>query len=171
MPSVAEVALEAVRLRVTQVLPMQVRSAVEGLDEQQIWWRPNEKANSIGNLVLHLAGSLDHYLNLGIGGFPYSRNRDAEFAARGTASKKELLARFDEMVQRAVKTFAALTPERLAGPTADPERYTFLIEDLINIDTHMANHVGQVVWIAKALKEGSLDEVWIRAHKRGGAWK
>lgn len=150
---------------------MQIRSAVEKLDDDQIWWRPNEKSNSIGNLIIHVSGSLDHYLNLGIGGFAYNRDRDAEFAARGTMSKSQLLERLDAMVARAEKTFEAVTEERLMSPSADPERYSFLVEDLVNITTHLSSHTGQIMWIAKMQNEGALDEAWMRSHKRGGAWK
>ena len=82
-----------------------------------------------------------------------------------------LIGIFDEMVANAEKTFDKLTPERLAGPSSEPERYSYLVEDLVNITTHLADHTGQIVWIAKMLHEGALDEIWIRAHKRQGAWK
>ena len=171
MTSLANATVNALRARVTRVLPMQIHAAVETLTEQQMWWRPNDSSNSIGNLILHVSGSLDHYLNRGIGGFSFKRDRDGEFAAREAIPKAQLLARFDEMIGRAEKTFDIVTAERLTGPSADPERYTFLVEDLINVTTHLSNHVGQIVWIAKMLNEGSLDEAWMRAHKRGGAWK
>ncbi|HKI85358.1 MAG TPA: hypothetical protein VKA53_01310, partial [Thermoanaerobaculia bacterium] len=29
-----------------------IEIAIEGLSEEQIWWRPNESSNSIGNLLL-----------------------------------------------------------------------------------------------------------------------
>ena len=150
---------------------MQVRAAVEKLSDEQLWWRPNEKSNSVGNLVLHISGSLDHYLNKCIGGLDYTRDRDAEFAARGPISKADLLARLDEMLANADRTFSNLNADRLTGPSSDPERYTFLVEDLINISTHFSSHAGQIMWIAKMLNEGSLDEEWMRSHKRGGAWK
>jgi uncharacterized damage-inducible protein DinB len=169
--TLADAALNALRVRVTRVFPMQIRTAAEKLTDEQLWWRPNEKSNSIGNLIIHISGSLDHYLNRGIGGFPYDRDRDGEFAARGTLSKSQLLARMDEMVGRAEKTFDGLTADRLMGPSADPERYTYLIDDLINITTHLSTHTGQILWVAKMLNEGGLDEAWMRTHKRGGAWK
>ncbi len=171
MPGLAEATMGALRARVTRVMPMQIRAAVQTLSEEQIWWRPNEKSNSAGNLVLHLTGSLNHYLNRGIGGLDYDRDRDGEFAARETMSKSELMALFDDMVAKSEKTFDGVTPERLIGPSADPERYEHLIDDLVNITSHIANHTGQIVYIAKMLNEGALDEAWMRAHKRWGAWK
>ena len=47
-----DIALAALRSRVTGVFPAQVRAALASLTEEQVWWRPNEKSNSIGNLVL-----------------------------------------------------------------------------------------------------------------------
>jgi hypothetical protein len=171
MTELAAPTLEAIRVRITRVLPAQVRTAVETLDEEKIWWRPNEKSNSVGNLVLHLSGSLNLYLNNNIGGIEYHRDRDGEFAARGPMPKAELLRIFNDMIAKAEKTFAKIKPADLSGPSKEPERYNFLIDDLISILTHVANHTGQILWITKMLAEGALDEVWMRAHKREGAWK
>lgn len=170
MTDLASPTLEALRVRIARVLPAQVRAAVEKLDDAQIWWRPNEKSNSVGNLVLHLSGSLNHYLNRNLGGLDYNRDRDAEFAARGPMPRQQLMAIFDDMVAKAEQTLAKVTPEGLTGPSTDPERNTYLIEDLIGILTHVSTHTGQILWITKMLREGALDELWMRTHKRHG-WR
>lgn len=170
MTDLASPALAALRARIVGVLPAQIRAAVEKLSEEEVWWRPNEKSNSVGNLVLHLSGSLNHYLNRNIGGVAYDRDREAEFAARGPMPKQEMMAIFEDMVGKAEKALDQLAPDRLAGPSTDPERNTYLIEDLIGIATHMSTHTGQIVWITKMLKEGALDEIWMRAHERHG-WR
>ena len=163
--------LESLRTRITRVFPEQVRIAVAPLDDEQIWWRPNESSNSIGNLILHLAGSIDHYLNRNLGGLVFDRNRAAEFAEREHIAKADVLARFDEMVANTERTFNALTPEKLAAPSPEPKMYSIVAEDVINVATHLATHVGQIIWIAKALRDASLDDLWMRAHRSGGAWK
>jgi len=171
MTELASPTLEAIRVRITRVLPAQVRTALEKLDDEQIWWRPNEKSNSVGNLVLHLSGSLNLYLNKLIGGIDYRRDRDAEFAERGPMPKQELLRVFNDMVSKAEQTFAKITPDALTGPATDPEKNTLLIEDLIGILTHVANHTGQILWITKMLQDGSLNEVWMKTHKHEGGWR
>src|SRR5437868_14782797 len=98
--------LDSIRVRVTRVLPAQVRTAVEKLGEEQIWWRPNEKSNSVGNLVLHLAGSLNLYLNNYIGGIEYHRDRDAECAAREPRPNTEWPPLFNVKVTKADELFA-----------------------------------------------------------------
>ncbi|HJT17733.1 MAG TPA: DUF1572 family protein [Thermoanaerobaculia bacterium] len=169
MTELASPTLEAIRVRVTRVLPEQVRRSVDKLTEEQVWWRPNEKSNSVGNLVLHLSGSLNLYLNRLIGGFDYKRDRDGEFAARGPMSKKELLKIFDDMLAKAEKSFDKVTD--LMAPATDKEKNDYVIEDLIGIVTHVSTHVGQILWITKALNEGSLDELWMKTHKHEGGWK
>jgi hypothetical protein len=166
-----DVALAALRTRVTRVFPAQIRTSVASLSDEQLWWRPNESSNSIGNLILHLTGSLNHFLNRNLGGLEYDRDRAAEFAERRTLPKSEVLALFDEMVANAERTFDAMTPATLDAPSPEPTMHAFVLEDLINIATHVATHTGQIVWIAKMLQEGAFDEVWIKTHRAEGAWK
>jgi len=155
---------DAFRSRITRAFPEQIRAAIAPLTDEQIWWRPNESSNSIGNLVLHLSGSLNTYLNRNIGGIEYVRDRDAEFAQRREIPKHELLAIFDDMIAKADRTFEALTDERLGDPSPEPKMYAIVFEDLLAVATHLASHTGQILWIAKMF-EARLDDVWIRTHK------
>ena len=168
---VTQAVLDSLRVRICRVFPSQVRASLEALTDEQVWWRPNEKSNSIGNLVIHISGSLNHYLNRQVGGIPYDRDRAAEFAERRHIPKAELLAVFDDMVAKAEQTFAGLTPARLSDPSLEQKMQDYVVQDLLNIAVHFSTHTGQIVWIAKMLQEGALDEVWIRAHKLEGAWK
>jgi hypothetical protein len=166
----ADYALEALRLRVTKVLPAQIRSCVEKLNDEQIWWRPNEQTNSVGNLVLHVSGAVMHFLCRGVGGFDYERDRPTEFATK-SMPKSELLAIFDEMVSKADATFIDVEASRLTDPSAEPTYYSTLYEDLFGIAIHVAVHTGQIVYITKLLEEGSVNELWMETHRSLGAWK
>jgi uncharacterized damage-inducible protein DinB len=166
-----DIVLAALRTRITGVFPEQIRVAVAPLTDEQLWWRPNETSNSIGNLLLHLTGSLNHFLNRNLGSLDFARDRDAEFAERHARPKAEVLAAFEEMVANAVKTFDGLTVNSLAAPSPEPKMVSIVVEDLINILAHIAAHTGQIIWIAKMLTEHSLDDVWMKAHRSQGAWK
>ena len=157
------------RLRVARVFPRQIHAAVESLDDAQLWWRPNPASNSVGVLVRHLSGNIRTLVGRGIGGSDYVRDRDAEFAAPPTP-RAELLAEFDAAIAEADATLAALTPARLAEPSSDPSFYPTVLEDVLNVTIHMSTHVGQMVWIAKLLREGALDDVWRRTHREEGAY-
>ncbi len=56
-----------------------LRSAVESLTDDQIWWRPNDACNSIGNLLLHLNGNVGQWLVASFNRLDDARNRPAEF--------------------------------------------------------------------------------------------
>src|ERR1041385_7984069 len=90
-------ALRALRVRVTRVLPSQIKACLEQLNDEQIWWRPNDQTNSIGNLTLHICGAVMHFLCRGVGGYDYQRDRPAEFASR-SLPKSQLVAILDKMV-------------------------------------------------------------------------
>ena len=158
------VALEALRGRIVRIIPTQIRSCIEELSEDQIWWRPNEAANSVGNLVLHLSGSMRHYLCRGVGGIDYNRDRPAEFAERGPLTRAQLLSIFDETIDQAARVFDSFDTARFLDATEE-QNYVPTVFDLIfNISIHMATHAGQIVYVTKMLKEGSVDELWIRSH-------
>jgi hypothetical protein len=164
------VALEALRVRITKVLPAQIRSSVEQLSDEQLWWRPNKESNSVGNLVLHVRGAVMHFLCRGVGGIAYDRDRPAEFATE-SMPKEELLKLFDEMVDETEQTFAALDATRLAEPSTEPAYYSTVFEDLFGVAIHVAVHTGQIVYVTKMLREGSINDLWATTHRTLGAWR
>ncbi|HEX8253435.1 MAG TPA: DUF1572 family protein [Thermoanaerobaculia bacterium] len=165
-----DVILQALRTRITAVFPAQIRAAVAPLSDEQLWSRPNEQSNAVGNILLHLTGSLNYYLNRNLGALDFTRDRETEFSERRAMSKAELLAAFDDMVAHARETFDALTPERLGDASPEPKMHAIVAEDLINIAAHLAFHAGQIVWIAKMFDGTAVDEVWIKSHRAEGAW-
>src|SRR5947209_5730315 len=91
------------------------------LDDTQVWWRPRESMNSVGNLVLHLCGNLRQWIVAGVGGAPDVRDRPREFAERGPILKDELLRRLGAAVGEADAVLAGaddaslLDPRRIQG--------------------------------------------------------
>jgi uncharacterized damage-inducible protein DinB len=168
MPEKAElnrVVLDALVSRITKILPDQIRSCVEKLSEDELWWRPNDQSNSVGNLVLHLSGSMRHYIAHSIGGQDYERDRPAEFSERGPVPKQELLSTFDETMRQVKETLVAFDTARFLEPAAEPSYNPTLFNQIFNVAVHAAVHTGQIVFITKMLEAGSLDELWIRTHQ------
>src|SRR5436190_24194559 len=81
---------EARRLLTEEYLP-KIERSVEKLSDEQVWWRPNPESNSIGNLLLHLAGNARQWIVCGLGGEADERQRQTEFDAREGISRDELL--------------------------------------------------------------------------------
>jgi uncharacterized damage-inducible protein DinB len=163
--TLGEVALEGLRTKITRVLPAQVRSCIEQLSEEQLWWRPNEQANSVGNLVMHISGSMRHYLSHSIGGIEYARNRQAEFDERNPVAKDQLLAIFDETIRQASEVLDSFDTSRFLQQTKEPNYFYTLFDQVLGVSLHLATHMGQIVYVTKMLQEGSVDELWIRAHR------
>jgi uncharacterized damage-inducible protein DinB len=164
--TLGNVALEGLRSRITHFLPAQIRSCVETLSDEQLWWRPNEQTNSIGNLVLHVSGSMRHYLLRGVGGIDYQRDRPTEFSERGPIPRAQLIATFDETISQAAKVLDSFDTSRFLEPSDDPSYVPTLFDVILNIAVHLATHTGQIVYVTKMLEEGAVDELWIRAHQR-----
>ena len=168
--SLEAISLRALAIRITKVFPEQIKACLDQLNDEQIWWRPNEQANSVGNLTLHVCGAVMHFLCRGVGGHDYRRDRPAEFATPSLA-KTQLLASLDEMVAKAEQTFASLAPTRLRDESTEPTYYSTVFEDLFGVAMHMAVHTGQIVYATKMLKEGSINDLWTHTHKTTGAWR
>ncbi len=83
------------------------------LTDEQVWWRPHESMNSIGNLILHLCGNVRQWIVAGIGGAPDVRERPREFSERRMIPKSELLQRLDEVVVAAAEALSKTTPEEV----------------------------------------------------------
>ena len=58
------------------------------IDETELWRRPNEHSNSIGNMVLHLCGNIRQYVISSLGQVEDIRERDKVFSAMQHFRKK-----------------------------------------------------------------------------------
>jgi len=126
-----------------------IEAAVEPLSEEQVWWRPNEASNSIGNLCVHLVGNLSQWVLDGLGGEPFERHRDAEFAARGGVAKRELVERLRATVERCRRVAARLSADELGRALRIQAYETDGYGALFHAVEHMAYHTGQIVLLAK----------------------
>jgi hypothetical protein len=160
-----QVILDALKSRITKILPNQILTCVEELNQEQLWWRPNEESNSVGNLVLHLSGSMRHYVSKTVGGMDYERNRPAEFNEREPLPKAQVIAIFKDTISQVSQILESFDTSRFLEPTPEPAYNPSIFNLLYNVSIHIATHTGQIVFVTKMLKESSVDELWIRAHK------
>ena len=91
-----------------------IERCLEQLSPKQIWWRPNEASNSVGNLALHLAGNVRQWIVSGLGGAKDNRQRDLEFDERGPLPRRVLVSRLGKAVRDACRVLGTLSPEDLA---------------------------------------------------------
>jgi hypothetical protein len=128
------------------------------LDDSQIWYRPDEKSNAIGNLVLHIVGSLKLMIRSGIAGEPNSRNRAAEFEAKTAITKNDLINMLNEMIESCCKAIAATPLERISEKASIQSSDMSIGRVLIMAVSHTSIHVGQMQYIAKMLLRDTYKE-------------
>ena len=130
-----------------------VRELAGPLSEQELWAKPIEPGNSVGHLVLHLAGNLNHFVGAQLGGTGYVRDREREFADAAPPSKAEALARLDDAVATFRRVVEGLSAEQLAAPHPEA-RLGVVFHALVHLVSHFALHRGQMSYIARLVKRG-----------------
>jgi uncharacterized damage-inducible protein DinB len=138
-----------------------VEKAATAIPEEQLWSRPFAFGNSIGRLVLHLTGNLNHYVGALVAGTGYVRDREHEFTDPAIYPREEILAKFREAVDLVVRTIESQDEAGLTTPVeAQPPIRTRLGLFLV-CAAHMNNHIGQMSYLVQALKASTNEPpVW-----------
>ncbi|MQA90359.1 MAG: DUF1572 domain-containing protein [Gemmatimonas sp.] len=138
----------------TRELLPKIRAAILRMNEEDLWWRPNDTSNSIGNLMLHLAGNVRQWIVSGVGGAADVRRRQEEFDQRAPIARDELLEQLTGAVEEAVAVIASLPRERLAEEVEVQGRRVSALEAIYHVVEHFSMHTGQILYIAK-LRSGT----------------
>lgn len=152
--------LESARSRLCVHLTEQIRTCLDALKIEQIWWRPNESSNAIGNLVLHCVGSTRFYIGHVVGERDFVRDRPAEFAERREIPAAELRARLDVAIEEADAVLSAVDPARLLATTGRTPKPMTLIEVISLQVAHYALHAGQIAYATKLIDANAIHEIW-----------
>ena len=139
-----------------------IERCLDLLTDADIWWRPNEASNSIGNLVLHLCGNVTMWIIGGVGNLPFERDRQAEFDARTPVPAAELRARLRDVVGRADEVLRTLAPEELVARRRIQDYDVNVLEAIYHVVEHFGMHTGQIILISKARLGADL-ELWAPA--------
>lgn len=154
--AIAEGFLERSRYFLESEYIPKIRLALEPLDEDAIWWRANEASNSIGNLMLHLAGNIRQWIVSGVGGAPDVRQRNSEFSARGGKGKAALLEHLVAAVSDADRVLAGLTRAELLRSRPIQGRHVTVLEAVYHVVEHFSTHTGQIILLAKLHAGGKI---------------
>ena len=136
----------------SQVYLPRIESCLQLLSAEQIWWRPNAASNSVGNLVLHLAGNVRQWIVSGLGGATDLRQRDREFAEQGPVPRRGLAARLRRTVNEACGVMRKLTAEDLARVHAIQKFRVTGREAVFHVAEHFSHHAGQIILLTKMLR-------------------
>lgn len=119
------------------------------LNDDDVWWRPNAASNSIGNLVLHLAGSTRMWIVGVASGRPVTRDRAAEFAERGPIPKEELLSRLRTTMADVDGALASLDTGTLLERRKSPREEVTVLSAILHAVEHFSMHTGQIIVLTK----------------------
>ena len=123
-------------------------------NEDRLWIIDGHIANSGGNLCLHLMGNLRTYIGRELGGTPYVRDRDAEFALKGVP-RAQLLSGIEEtrMIVLAALDKLRGTDLQKEFPMLVFENMTSIEYMLIHLATHLGYHLGQINYHRRMLDQ------------------
>ena len=133
-----------------------IERCLEALTDEQVWWRPNAQSNSVGNLILHLAGNIRQYVVSGAGGRPDIRMRDEEFAARDGISKEELLRLFADTLDEVDRVLEGLDAAALEKTITVQGADRNVFEAIYHAVEHFSMHTGQIIYITKQIADVDL---------------
>jgi len=121
-------------------------------DDHSLWATVPGVTNSAGNLALHVAGNLQHFVGAVLGASGYRRNRDSEFG-RKSATRAEVIRETDAAIAAVHAVLPHLSQQQLDA--AYPEAImgirlrTQLF--LIHLCAHAAFHLGQAGYVRRVV--------------------
>lgn len=142
----------AISVLLTRELEGFRREVASFADDEVLWRTLPGIGNSGGNLALHVAGNLQHFVGALLGQTGYARNRAAEFSTRaGTRGEVDrALAAAIDVVR---ETLAAMTDAELDQPMrgAPNNLHTTRGLFLMHLVAHAAFHLGQAGYLRRVL--------------------
>jgi hypothetical protein len=116
-------------------------------DDDSIWAVEPGVGNAAGNLALHVAGNLRHFIGLKLGAIPYARDRVAEFSRRD-GTRRDVVAELTEAMAVVRQVLPRVSDEQLdmpfdEGPQVPMHRF------LVHLCAHAAFHVGQAGYLRR----------------------
>jgi uncharacterized damage-inducible protein DinB len=142
-------------------LAERVEKAARSVPEEQLWIKPFPFGNSIGHLVLHLTGNLNHYIGALIAGTGYTRDREHEFTDPARHSREEVLAGFHQAIKLVEQTLSSQDEPGFLTPVQNQSPIQTRLGLFLVCAAHLNNHVGQMSYLVQALQSSTHERpVW-----------
>ncbi|MEC3964615.1 DinB family protein [Flagellimonas halotolerans] len=126
------------------------------LTEDEIWQKPNESSNSIGNLILHLCGNITQYGIASIQNLEDNRQRDEEFSTVSGYTKAELVKKLEDTISDAKRAFYDAPLNELLRKR-NVQGFNFSgVGNIIHVTEHLSYHTGQIALWTKILQNKDL---------------
>ena len=141
--------------------------AISQIEAEQLFFQPNENSNSIAVIAKHMAGNMISRWTdfLTTDGEKPDRNRDGEFE-NDITDKQQLLLFWEKGWKVFLDTLHSLKPEDLMHTIYIRKEAHSVMEAVNRQLAHYSYHVGQIVYMAKLLKETEWNSLTIPKKKR-----
>jgi len=156
VPDTSDLFIEFSRHKLLDQYWPRLRSCVESLNQDQVWWRPNESSNSIGNLLLHLNGNVTQWLIAPFQQLEDTRDRPAEFAQKDGIAPAKLLAPMEKTMAGAATVFSVLTRAELQAHYDIQGYHVTGLHAVYQVVEHFGLHYGQIAYVTKMLRDNDL---------------
>jgi uncharacterized damage-inducible protein DinB len=136
--------------------PAKIRLCLDVLPAEALWRRSDDGSNSVGNLLLHLAGNVRQWLVSSVGGAEDTRYRSAEFEAREGHDVETLWRALRATLDEADAVIAAQSAATLLERRTIQGRDVSVLDAVYHVVEHFALHTGQIILLTKAYSPGRI---------------
>ena len=136
------------------------------LSEEQIFWQYNEESNSIAIIIKHIAGNmLSRWTNfLTEDGEKSWRNRDSEFE-NNFKTKAEVLEYWEKGWACLFEALNQITDENINSTIYIRGEAHSVVDAVFRQLAHYPYHIGQIIYIAKMMKNEDWQTLSIARNK------
>lgn len=137
------------------------------ITDEQVWWRPHPSMNSIGNLLIHLAGNLNQW-----GVIPFTlaediRDRESEFHPGLRREVNEVVQELESLVKAAKDQWRYLSANQfnkeiyIQGFNVSP------MQAIIHASSHFVGHTHQLIQLTRLQLDKEYKFHWTPDEPRG----
>lgn len=129
-------------------------SALAQIDDTDFFHVPDPESNSIAIVVKHIAGNVRSRWTdfLTSDGEKPDRDRDQEFVLAAADTREQLMRRWEAGFETLFATLRSLKPEDLSRIVYIRNEPHTVVQATMRSVTHVAHHIGQIVFLAKHLR-------------------
>ncbi len=131
--------------------------AVAQVSDEELFRTIDDESNSIAIVMRHVAGNLRSRFTdfLTTDGEKPTRHRDGEFEIAAGTTRESVVADWDKGFARLLATLRELRPDDLLRDVFIRGERHSVVQALDRAITHLAYHVGQIVFLAKHLRSST----------------
>lgn len=130
------------------------------LSESEIWWRPDPRLNSIGNLILHICGNLRQWSTTAFSTAVDQRDRKAEFSDSVRKPKQELIDLMSDAVRLSKQAIHDVAPNQLIEVIQIQGFQVSAMEALMHTTSHFQGHTHQIILLTRIIKKDAYQFHW-----------